>query len=370
MSAAYRAPVLGRFARRLAGELALHVALATAAGTLLFLVVDFVEVGNRASDAAKSADLARLAAYGLPRVIALLLPATAAIGALTGVGAACRRLEVVAMFAAGAGPRALLGPVVLVGLGWALGQAALVETLAPPAAAAADGARRRLGLPSPPTEGRQTWFKGQDALYRVRTLAASDGSALEDVLILRVAGGRLLERRDAARLRWEDGRWWAEDLVVRPFEGEGPREAVRQARAPLALAERPGDFVTGIARPDRLRWGELRRTTEARERLGRPALEHRMELYERHAAPLAILLALVAGAALALRLGRRQTLAGALGIGAMLGASAWLLGEVGHVMGTTGALPPELAAHVAPALMGAAAGAAWLRVARRGIAEG
>ena len=142
-----RAPWFGRFARQIAFDVMLHVTIATAAGVLLFLVIDFVEVGNRASTSATSGDFAKLSLFTIPRVLKILLPATAPIGAVTAIGAHMRRLEIAAIFASGASPLAVVKPVILAGLVIAASYVAIVEWLVPPAAVQANTIRQRMGLP-------------------------------------------------------------------------------------------------------------------------------------------------------------------------------------------------------------------------------
>jgi len=103
-----RAPWLGRFAVALIRDVMVHVAVALAGGTTLFLVVDFVEIGNLAADHATPSDLLQLSALNIPRIFKLLLPVAAPVGTLTAVGGQLRRLEIPALLAAGASPLAIL----------------------------------------------------------------------------------------------------------------------------------------------------------------------------------------------------------------------------------------------------------------------
>ena len=164
-----------------------------------------------------------------------------------------------------------------------------------------------------------------------------------------------------ATLSHQEGGWVGSDVVrrdLRPDDGAGMR-TVHAASAPLALQEQPADFVTNIAAPSRLSYRVLARTTEARERLGRPALEHRIELYRRHATPAIVLLAMLVAGSVAMMLGRRQTLAGALGAGAAIGFSAWILQELFRLVGAAGALSAEVSTHAVVALLTVAATMGW-----------
>ncbi len=368
---ARRAPWLGRFARQLCLDVLLHVGIALLAGLSLFIAVDVVESGNLASATASAQDLLLLELHAAPRIVLELAGMAGLIGTLTALSALARRGELVAFFAAGAPPGALLRPALLVGLMVALASAALTEWVAPSAAAQVSALRRRIGLPS----GRealhrgQRWFRGSDRIFRVDDLEDREGRVLAKVLILRLADGRLLERWDAARLVFDGQAWVAEDVVHRRFEAADGLTTERAARLPLELAERPADFVRSVAPPDRLPLAALLDTLRARERLGQPALEHRLELARRLARPLALLLAIPLGVALALRLGRRPTFAGALAAGGGAGFALWMTDEVGMALAGTGALSPGPAAHLGLVAIAGTLALAWRSAERRGLAS-
>ncbi len=366
-----RAPWLGRFAVALIRDVMVHVAVALAGGTTLFLVVDFVEIGNLAADHATPSDLLQLSALNIPRIFKLLLPVAAPVGTLTAVGGQLRRLEIPALLAAGASPLAILKPVAIAGVVWALVFGAVIEALVPPTTSDLSVIRRRVGLPTRSQGGltdRHTWLKGAEQLYRVRALAAPDGAVLEQVLILDLEAGALKARWDVDRLTYVDGQWRGDGILIRRF-GEDGLSTERHASQILPLAERPKDFLGGIAIPERLSYASLADATELRERLGRPALEHRVELYRRHTGPVSILLAMILAAAVALRLGRDQSLAAALGWGTGVGFSVWLIRELARLAGNAGTATPALAAHLAPMLLAILVGALIVLVERRGIAE-
>jgi lipopolysaccharide export LptBFGC system permease protein LptF len=196
------------------------------------------------------------------------------------------------------------------------------------------------------------------------------GEALAGILILQVEAGRLVERWDAERLVWSDGAGWvAEGALHRRFTGPDGLVTARHPRHPVPLAERPEDFVRSVGLPERLALSPLLDAVGARARLGQPTDAHRLELYRRAAQPLTLWLAVALGAAAMLGVGRRPTLAGALGVGASLGFSLWILDEVAVALASTQAVAPGWAAAVPPVVVGAAAVAGWLRAYRRGITD-
>jgi lipopolysaccharide export system permease protein len=294
----------------------------------------------------------------------------ALLGAMNAVAALLRRGEIVAVLAAGASPAVVLKPALLAGLVIGALYAAMTEWVAPKARAEVSAARRRLGLPSQSTDSidtNQAWFRGEDLVYRIGALEDARGSVLGGVLILRVEEGRLAERWDVERLRHGDAGWIGESIVRRRFSGDDAITTERISRAPVAIREQPEDFVSNIGAPERLPLKALVAATQARERLGQPSMAHLIELYRRVSHPFTLALAVVLGAALAFRSGRRPSIAKALGIGALLGFALWLADEIGLSLGSTGAISPLSAALAMPLVAAVLAIGGWISTDRQGI---
>lgn len=362
-----RAPWLGLFGRQLIRDIWLHTAICAAAALTLFVAVDLVETGNLARADADPLLLLKLEVFNLPLVLEQLFGICALIGGLTAICALLRQGEVVAMFAAGASPALLLKPALLVGLSFALMQVLLEERISPYSKTQVTKLRRAVGLPARSAPRPNKWFKGQDRIYRVDELGDAQGRALLGVLMLELEQGRLLRRWDIAQLTFDADRWIARDVVLRTLS-ERSVKTERTAELELGLSEQPEDFVRSVGAPDRMGYFALRAAVTARSRLGQPTAEHRLELYRRHTAPAAILLAVLWSLALGLRLGRKPPLSLALGLGGALGFVLWLLAELGQALGGAEALPPVIAGHFAVLLLAAAALWDWRRAFRRGIA--
>jgi LPS export ABC transporter permease LptG len=365
-----RSPTLGIFGRLVAKELLLHAGLTITAGLVLFIAIDTIETGNSLEGRGSVIDLVGLELYNLPLVFQQIAALATMIGATTASAAIARRGESAAIFAAGGPPTALLRPALLVGCVLAGGYASITEWVAPFARAELAATRHRLGLPASGSDSvrrGQSWLKGENRIYRVGALEDQAGLALGQVLMLRIERGRLLDRWDIDRLVYREHAWLAEGCVHRAFGADGSLRTERSSELTLDLAESPDDFVVSVAAPHRLGYRALASTLEAKERLGQPAIEHRVELHRRHAVPLANLLAVVLGVGLALRLGRRPTFAAALGLGAAAGFSGWLLDELGYALAGSGAFPAGIAAHLTLATWTAGACLAWWAAFRLGI---
>lgn len=367
-----RAPFLGLFGRLVLRDVVVHVGLALLSGLVLFVAIDTVETGNVMDGRGSAVDLLLLEVYNLPLVYQQLAVFAALVGSATAVGSLVRRGEVLAVFSAGGPPSSVAKPALLAGLIFAAGFAAVAEWITPPARAELAATRRRLGLPAAGADAvrrGQSWFRGRDLFYRIGSLEDQAGWTLGGVLMLRLEGGRLLDRWDVERLRWDGAGWIAEGCVHRAL-GADTIHTERHEERPLSLSELPEDFVVSVAAPHRLPYRALLETLRVRERLGQPSIEHRVELWRRHTLPLLNVLAVLLGAGVGLRLGKKPTFAAALAAGTGLGFFVWLMEEVNVAMATGAALSPGVATHLAPLILAAMGGLAWWIAGRRGIRGG
>lgn len=367
-----RAPFLGIFGRLVLKEALVHVGLALLAGLVLFIAIDSVETGNVMEGKGSALDLLLLEVYNAPLVYQQLAVFAALVGSATAVSSLVRRGEVVAIFSAGGPPGAVGRPALLAGLTLGLFYAAVAEWIAPPARAELSATRRRLGLPAAGADAvrrGQSWFRGRDLFYRVGALEDQAGRTLGSVLMLRLVEGRLVDRWDVERLRYDGEGWIAEGYVHRALAADDLTTERADERR-LTLDELPEDFVVSVAAPHRLPYRALLSTLKTRERLGQPAIEHRVELWRRHTLPLLSILAVLLGAGVGLRLGRKPTFAGALGAGAALGFFVWLLDEVSVALAQGAALSPGIAAHLAVVVLACLVTGTWWVAARRGIRGG
>jgi LPS export ABC transporter permease LptG len=366
-----RAPWLGRYARVILITTFVHISLACLVGLLLFAVVDFVEIGNLARANASTASMLELILSNMPATLRTVLPVATPVGGATALGALLRRRELVAFFAAGASPWACWNPLIVLGLLLGLVHTLNVEFLVSSTRARVVELRHELGLGRSTQDGmseQRTWFKGRDHLFRVESVLDENGTRLARVLILSVKDGALERRVDAASIFHEPAGWRGQDVVIRRFR-EGQLSTVRRDGAPLGIEETPEDFVRAIAAPSRLRYNTLRATTAARARLGQPDEVHRVELHRRHGAPFFLLALLLAAASAALRLGRNQSFAKTLLVGAAMGFGGWVVWEISGLFGVTRALPPSFAPYLPVLLALVLACGLIAAVLGRGIAD-
>lgn len=371
MSGGRRVPWFGLFGRQVARDIALHVLIVAGASITLFISIDSVEAVNKSiRPEARFLDLVQLELYNVPGVLQQFGSVAVLIGTTTAIAALVRRQEIVAIFSAGAPPAVIWRPALIAGIAIGLLYAAMLEWVAPAARIEVSTIRRRLGLPPPPSDAlntSRTWFRGQDLVYRVKFLDDPRGGILSGVLMLRIKDGRLLDRWDVDRLLFREGRWLGEGVVHRAFGGVEEMHTTRSEQSPMSVEERPEDFVRSIGAPERLPYFALLATTRARERLGQPAIAHRLELYRRHAHPLVMLAAVTLSAAVALRIGRRPSIARSLGFGSIFGFALWITEELALGLGTSGAIRTDIAAHLPLAAVTFAAVVAWMSVLRQGI---
>lgn len=359
-----KVPTLGLFGRRVLLEVFVHVGVAVLAALTLFLAVDLVETGNAVQDGGLA--VVSLELWNIPLVLQQILGIAVPIGVSTAAAGLLRRGELLAMLAAGASPAILIQPVLVAGALVGALHGLNTEFVAPVARAEVAALRRSLGLSSQRASVGRAWFRGERHFYRIEALEDAQGRVLGGVLVLRIQNGHLLERWEVERLRFEEG-WIGEGIVARRFTAAGPVTWTTNGTVALALAERPHDFVQSVGAPDRLPLAALWSAVAARARLGQPTVEHWLELYRRGAVPLGLLGVAALAAAFALELGKRATLAAALGLGAGVGFGAWIVDETAQAAARALAVGPAMA--VGGTLLVISAIAVWgaRRAQKRGL---
>ncbi|MBK8010656.1 MAG: LptF/LptG family permease [Deltaproteobacteria bacterium] len=360
----------GIFGRLFLRGLMLNTGLAFGAAITLFFAVDLVETGSVISADASLLDTLKLQLFNIPAMVQQMAAVVALVGGTITVAGFLRRGEVAAILSAGASPWAVLKPTLLFGFGLAIAFAAMNEWVAPEARARAAVQRRLLGLSDRTSDrlgGSHRWFRGRDRIFRIDDLQDRQGKELAGVLMLRIEDGQVLERWDMGRLRYGRQGWVGEQVVHRTFGDSESLTTTRTSSLPIAISDAPEDFVQSLGNPERLSYSALEASLRAREKLGQSAVSHRLELYRRHTLPLMVLVAAALGAGLALLVGRKPSLALALGLGVVAGFSLWLLDEVSVALGTTSTLLPVIAAHIAVIMAGAVTLGVWGHVLMRGI---
>ncbi|RMG43278.1 MAG: YjgP/YjgQ family permease [Acidobacteria bacterium] len=355
-----------------------YLAAGLAVLLLLTSVLEFKEGFEAISPDRRDLPWGDLLAYvglALPGRLRFLLPIAALFAAMVSLAVIAQAGEIVALKASGIGPPRIAAPLLLATLAVSAVYALTQETLVPAAARESQRALERLrGRPS--TDDIQTgrrWLVGEDgALWsmlgwdgRRKTILAPS------VTLVDPATARIVERIEARQARFVDGTWrftrgWRR--VFRPDAAPPRYETFDTYASPLSeppetFGETRRRLLLGRRLADQMSFAELRAHLQRVARSGYDATPLRVGLYEKLAQPLLPVLLVLLGAPLMLSGGTRHRSRYGFGLALLITFAFWSLWAVTTSFGREGALAPELAVWLPPALL-AAGGTALLARAR------
>jgi lipopolysaccharide export system permease protein len=187
-------------------------------------------------------------------------------------------------------------------------------------------------------------YKGDDGyVYTIRRLVMS-GPMMGGVGIEKEGADGSLTHIMAREAAYDSTGWLLTDGVTRYIAAAGNEQAFRFQHMRLAaLTETPEDLMARIKEPEEMRYVELGGFIETLERSGGKPLELKVDRAQKLAIPAATLIIILFGAPLANSSARGGA---AYGIGISLGITIvyLMLFKLLGALGTTGTLPPDVAA--------------------------
>lgn len=168
---------------------------------------------------------------------------------------------------------------------------------------------------------------------------------------------RLVKQTFTPRLRYREGAWHADAGWVQTFPETGTPTRTALPAGPLAGIEPPDYFGTETSQPDEMNLRQLQRYVDDLESSGADAAAARVAYHSKIAFPFVAIVMTLLAVPFAVTTGRRGALYG-IGLGIALSIAYWFILTIFGAVGTTGLLPPALAAW-APNLF-FAAGATYL----------
>jgi hypothetical protein len=172
---------------------------------------------------------------------------------------------------------------------------------------------------------------------------------------------RLTRQTYTPRLRFRDGVWVADAGWVQTFPDEGRPARTPLPAGPVAGIEEPDYFGTEQTDAEKMSLGELQGYVKDLESSGASAAEAKVELHQKIAFPLVAIVMTLIAVPFAVTTGRRGALYG-IGLGIALSIAYWFILTICSALGTTGILPPVLAAWVPNLFFAAGAGVLLLTV--------
>lgn len=316
-------------------------ALAMVAVLVIFVAVDYVGA-LRLWNEKTPEEIRRYYLYAIPYIVFLSSPIALLLAALFTFAGFARRLELMAMLAAGRPFWRVALPVWLAGIAYTGVWIKMQEDVLPRCN------HERLKIRQP----KKSVFKANatrtDFAYMVgknepmffRTYSSQSREGWDVTFTRPGTAGALTERVDAYHVRWDErGRWVFDRGRVRQFDSTGRmlRFSTFDTLAVPLQDAKPEDLISTKVQPEEMTLSELDARVSSLRRAGEETHAYEAEMVFKRSSPWINAIVVLIGTALAAILGRRgQALA--FGLGIFLAFSFYASARLGLALGHSGAI--------------------------------
>jgi lipopolysaccharide export system permease protein len=258
------------------------VALTLGALVMLVVAVNLIEsAGDLSKSDAGALVVLRLAAWGAVEYAYQVLPIACFLGALVAGTHLARRGELLAVQAAGVGPRTLWLSFFCVVLVLVAGGTACGEYAVPRALIAVERIGQELGAGGGGSDRNHWYRRGDLVLYLPSVDNATQVFA--DPVLYRFAGGHVVEVIEAQRMLQRPSGWVLEEARVHSAAGA---TVTRHMELPIELDSDAADLIDVAGNPRHLSTVAVRRLIQRRSAAGFDTTAHSIEIHGRLAYPL------------------------------------------------------------------------------------
>jgi lipopolysaccharide export system permease protein len=356
-------PVLDRYIAR---EFLLTFCFVLLTFLCLFLIIDFFERSRMfLSNNATIPQILSYHLYTLPSMMALLMPACVLLAALITFGLFSRNHEIVAMKANGISLYRIARPVlafslVVCGLNFLLN-----EYVTPAANWRSEQivyAEIQKNKEWGSFKQNQIWYKSQNAIYNFKLFVAAENRLKGVTINYLDPQFHLSARIDAREAIWKDDRWELRDVLRTTFAEKEFPTFERLPSLAVDIAEKPEDFRVVQKSAEQMGFRELRNFIRKLRQDGYDATRYETDLHCKIAFVFVSLIVALIGVVFPMRSERSGGIAWGIGIGAIVGFSYYIVFSFTRSLGSSGTLPPVVAAWAANFILGVVALAMFRKV--------
>jgi len=344
-------------------------ALCLAAGTSLFVVIDFFSrIGNLFVYEPSVASVAGYFLFKLPRVIADVYPAAALMAVFLAIGMLSRHREILALMACGMSTFQMVAPLLLASALLSCGFLVWNETVVP-AASTRSHLINDIGIKRKDHHGRfdanGLWIYDRHGFLNVDYFDAKNSSLYGLTLYEASPSFRLNRIIGIPKAQWENGAWQISDGVVKNLGPDGEILLRPLQAGEFELSTKPQEFSQRRRSTHEFSYGALARQIAVVRRMGLDVSTLLVDLYAKIAWPFSGLVTVFLGFPLAIRGGYRAGVAYNLTLGMVIGFGYWITVALAAAAGHRGGIPPLAAAWTANALFAVLGALAYLDIDTR-----
>jgi LPS export ABC transporter permease LptF/LPS export ABC transporter permease LptG len=328
---------------------------------VLYVLIDYLEISDDiARHKTPFSLILRYYQTFISPILLDIVPFSFLVAALVTTAGLVRSAETTALLSHGVSLHRLVAPLLVLAVAAGAVLFFFAERVVPAAAAESDRLRYILKGQKPPSAGVSgIWVRGDKGRFFAASAYDPSTRRLDGLSVFQIdpATWRLEARTDSGRAAVLPGRGLlAHGGWVRSFAGGSAMAARRDEDFLVDAPEAASAFVAGRADPKQMTFLELRRFIAARKRAGSDTAALATGLHQKGATGASALLLTLVGLPFAFKYGKRGAVAG-IGVALFLGLTYLFVTNLFVQFGTSGSLPPLLAAWAPNVFFGL--GAAW-----------
>jgi len=208
----------------------------------------------------------------------------------------------------------------------------------------------------------QIWYKSQNAICNFKLFIASEKRIKGVTISYLNPQFNLSSRIDAREAIWKGDRWELRDVLRTTFEGRDFPVIERLPTLAADIAETPEDFQVVQKSADQMGFRELRNYIRKLRQEGYDATRYETDLQGKIAYVFVSLILALLGVVFPMRSERSGGIAWGVGIGIIVGFSYYIVFSFTMSLGSSGTLPPAVAAWAANFILGVVAVVMFRRV--------
>jgi lipopolysaccharide export system permease protein len=193
--------------------------------------------------------------------------------------------------------------------------------------------------------GMNIWYKGPGKIYWMRRFNYESRTMKQPTLYFFDESFNLIERIDAQRAVWDQGKWRIEEGIIQRRTEEGTYQPTKFTELYLALEETPETFIRREREPEEMSYWQLKRYAQSVLAEGYDNTRYLVDMNFKIAFPFIILIMVLMGAPVSLRV-EKGGVALAIFIGVGICFLYLLTMGLTRSLGLSGVLPPTFSAWV------------------------
>ncbi len=326
----------------------------------IYLIIDFFgKIRMFISNNATIVQMASHFFFMIPTIVSQTTPAIILLATLMTFGTMSKNNEIVAVKANGVSLYRLAFPLFIICVIVSIALFLFSEFVTPRAFQKAEHIRlvevqkqESMGI----FKQNEIWYRGNHAIYNFRMFDAQN-NALHGITIYYLDPKfRLLQRIDAEKAQWQDGKWIFQNVLIASMaDGGGFPKLEKLSSQTMNLPEKPADFKKVQKEADKMGFFELYPYIRKLQSEGYDMTRYLVDMHGKLAFSFVSIILLVIGICFSLRSERSGGVAQSIGAGVIIGFSYWLVFAFSLSLGRSGTLYPLLAAWIPNLIFSAAA---------------